>query len=353
MTQVTGEPRPRARAYAVIGALAVALAAALWGVLVWLNATIYSPQAFVGEYLDHVASDRVSEAVAMPGVLPAASELAARGLPANTSRALLRPKLAAVLPEEVRIVSETRDSDGTYTVSASYRLGNDIRTAQFHVKPAPALYGLIPRWAFAQSPLAPLVVTVEHDPIFTVGDLDVDLRAAKPSNEYSAFTQTAPYLALAPAHYELRRTSELVAAQPVDVVTEPTAAASATIIAEPTPAFVERVQAQVTAFLDSCIKQQVLQPTGCPFGVTINDRVVTAPEWTIVTPPPVTLVADSTTFRMPQTAAVARVQVKVQSLFDGSTRVRNDEVPFSMWLTARVRGDGSLSIALEGEPARG
>ncbi|HEU5224127.1 MAG TPA: hypothetical protein VFU07_10695 [Candidatus Lumbricidophila sp.] len=353
MTEVTGEPQvARWRAYAIVGTLIVALLAALWGVLLWLGSTIYSPQAFVAEYLDHVAADEITEAVAMPGVLPGASELAALNLPANTSTALLRPKLATSLPQDVRIVSDRVVGDGTHTISASYRLGNDIRTAEFHVKPAAPLYGVIPRWAFAQTPLARMLVTVEHDSIFSVGDLDLDLRASKPADEYSRFSQSAPYLAIAPAGYELRRSSELLSAQPVPALLEPSQPFAATVTAEPTAAFVARVQTQVGAFLDSCVKQQVLQPTGCPFGVTIDDRVVGAPEWTIATPPPVTLVADTSSFRMPPTAAVARVTVKVQSLFDGTTRVKHEEVPFTMWLTVRVRGDGSLSIALEGEPAK-
>jgi hypothetical protein len=121
-----------------------------------------------------------------------------------------------------------------------------------------------------------------------------------------------------------------------------------TVEALPTEEFVERVQAKVDEYLiDQCATQRVLQPAGCPFGVTVDDRVVTEPVWTIVESPAVTLVPGETAFEMPPTPGVARVTFEAQSLFDGSLYVFEQDEGFVLALDARVRPDGSIAIQLK------
>ena len=64
-------------------------------------------------------------------------------------------------------------------------------------------------------------VTAAHNPLFTVGTLTLDTRATKTGDELTAFTQTAPYLAIAPAVYEFGYTSTLLEAVPTTMAVEP------------------------------------------------------------------------------------------------------------------------------------
>ena len=85
---------------------------------------------------------------------------------------------------------------------------------------------------------------------------------------------------------------------------------------------------------------------GLPFGVNIDDRVTSAPVWTIVEYPVVTLTATDNNFEMPQTPAVAHVQVEVQSLFDGEVSTLDQDEPFSMGLTVTLSPSGQPQIIL-------
>jgi hypothetical protein len=71
---------------------------------------LYSPGAFVTRYLDLLSQGRVPEALALPGVPIASSDLTDAGLPADASEALLRRAALAPL-SDIRVVGE-QESDG-------------------------------------------------------------------------------------------------------------------------------------------------------------------------------------------------------------------------------------------------
>jgi hypothetical protein len=125
------------------------------------------------------------------------------------------------------------------------------------------------------------------------------------------------------------------------------AVAQVVVDVQPTAAFVNDVQGEINTYLDeNCATQTVLQPTGCPFGVSIDDRVTSAPVWSIVEYPLVTLTAGETDFVMPQTPAMAHVSVEVQSLFDGDITMLEQDEPFAMGLTVTIAPSGQLDIKL-------
>ena len=67
-----------------------------------------------------------------------------------------------------------------------------------------------------------------------------------------------------------------------DRSTDPTAAvlsgiADVDVQTQPTAEFVEVVQRRVDDFLTACATQQVLQPTGCPFGLVVQNRIISEP----------------------------------------------------------------------------
>jgi hypothetical protein len=325
----------------------VLLGGAFLAALGGLNQTLYGAPAFIERYLGNIARDDIVSAAATPGVRLDEGALAAAGLPADISTAMLRSGVVESGPEDVRIVSDVAHDDGSHTVTASYRLESSIIETAFDVRPIDPLYGVLHRWEFATSPLAVIQVTAAHSPLFTVGSLTLDARATKTGDELAAFTQQASYLAIAPAVYEFGYESTLLEAVPAQVVAEPGAEVPVTVDALPTEAFVERVQAKVDEFLQNqCATQAVLQPAGCPFGVVVDDRVVGEPVWTIVSSPEVTLVPGETTFEMPATPGVARITVDVQSLFDGSFSTLEQDEGFTLSLDATVRPDGSIAIQL-------
>jgi hypothetical protein len=326
--------------------LAVFLVGAFLAALGGLNQTIYGASSFVERYLGAIADDDIATASTTPGVALDA-ELAALGLPENVSTAMFRSEVIEAGPEDIRIVSDVTNPDGTHSVTASYRLDVSIVETTFDVRPLAPLYGVLARWEFAVSPVAVIDVTAAHNPLFTVGSLTLDTRATKTGDELTAFTQVAPYLVIAPAVYEFGYTSTLLEAVPTAVPVEPNARAAVTVDSVPTATFVERVQIQVDDYLNTCTTQPVLQPAGCPFGTEIDDRVVSEPVWSMVSIPVVTLAPGESAFEMPPTEGVAHISVEVQSLFDGEIFQLEEDDPFMLALTASIRPDGSIAIQLK------
>jgi hypothetical protein len=260
---------------------------------------------------------------------------------------MLRSNVVDVGPTDVVVLTDEVHEDGGHTVTVSYRLDASIVQTAFDVRPIEPLYGVLHRWEFATSPLAVIEVTAAQSPLFSVGTLTLDARATKSGDDLTTFSQTTPYLAIAPAVYEFGYRSTLLEAVPAPVVAEPGAMDEVTVDALPTEAFIERVQAKVDEYLeDQCASQRVLQPAGCPFGVVVDDRVVSEPVWSIVESPAVTLIPGETTFEMPPTPGLAHISVDVQSLFDGAFSTLEQDESFTLALDATVRPDGSISIQL-------
>ncbi|WP_157000873.1 hypothetical protein [Agromyces laixinhei] len=328
-------------------ALAVLLAGTFLAALGALNQTIYGSSSFVERYLSAIANDDIAEASTTPGVALDEAELAELGLPADVSTAMLRTGVVESGPEDVRIMSDVAHSDGSHTVTASYRLAEAIVESSFDVRPIDSLYGVLNRWEFAVSPLAVIDVTAAHNPTFTVGTLTLDSRATKSGDELAAFTQVTPYLAIAPAVYEFSYSSVLLEAVPVPVQAGASARTPVTVDAQPTAAFVDRVQVQVDDFLTQCAAQAVLLPAQCPFGVQIDDRVASEPVWSIVSMPQVTLTPGESSFDMPPTEGIAHISVKVQSLFDGHHYTFEEDRPFTVALAATITPDGNIAIQLK------
>ena len=347
MKPATGVRRPQMAAVAVfiwVAAMVLALGASI-GTLALLNHTLYSAAAFVERYFDEVAHDNVNEILATPGVAITSDEYAALGIPSTTSSALLRNGITSDGPEQVQVTADHTMPGGTHEIEVSYQLDGQNQQASFQIAPRAKLLGVIQRWEFVQSPLQLLTVQLQHGTHFSVGSLTLDARAAS-TDDPSAFNHTANYLALAPASYQLSYSSKLITASPVVANVLPGQRTTATVNVQPTQALVDKVQSNLKDFLTQCATQQVLQPSGCPFGASIDDRVTSDPQWSILTDPTVTLTAQDTGFVMPSTPGTARLSVDVQSLYDGSTSTLDKTVDYSVALTVILRDDGSIAIQL-------
>jgi hypothetical protein len=90
----------------------------------------------------------------------------------------------------------------------------------------------------------------------------------------------------------------------------------------------------------------VLLPTSCPFGKSFSNRVVSTPAWKMVTDPAVTIGPDGNSGRwlVPKATGQAHLNVKVQSLFDGSVSTYDADVPFDVSYSIEIAADDHLTI---------
>ena len=288
-----------------------------------LNSTLYSPTGFVRTYLDALVRHDLAAAIELSG---------GTAVTGDASQALLTRDAMGELTD-IRVVSDDEDASGIHFITVEYEADGVLGTTEFEVRRDGTLFGLFNDWAFVQSPLATVQITVQHEREFTANG--VELIGTQDVAE--------PYLVLTPTAIELSHDSKFYHADPEKVlVDEPGGTVDAAVDLKATPAFVAEVQRQVDDALTACTTQRVLLPAGCPFGETIVNRIVTEPVWSMTTFPLVTLVPDGrvATWRVPPTAATAHLVVEVQSLFDGSISTFDNDVPFSVQYEVIVQQNG-------------
>ena len=307
-------------------ALGVVLASFGATVLI-LNSTIYSASGYVASYLDALGRDDVAGAL----------ELASTAEAPSGSDELLAGEAIAELTD-VQLLGEVTDADGIHRVTFGYSADGIAGQSEFAVTPDAATLGLFSNWRFDTSPLGVVEVTVFNDRRFIANGLDLKT----PEQD-----KAARYLAFTPTTLELSHATTYLRGKPVTVaVTEPGRPTTARVEVEPNQNFVEQVQQQVDGYLDDCAMQQILLPTGCPFGQEIRNRVATPPSWSILSYPIVTIspsAADELWF-MPRTAATARLVVEVQSLFDGTLSTFDEEVQFTVAYTIGLLANDELLV---------
>jgi hypothetical protein len=329
--------------WSIIGAfLLLAFAAAVGSV----QRDVYSAPGLVTGYLDALARHDARSALAMPGVDLTPAQLGAAGLPKDASRELLRGDVLASL-HDITVTGDQALAGNRHRVTVRFKLGPTPGTTTFTLQQTGAILGLFPTWRFAESPLAIAAITVLHADSFDIAGHTLNTRASAPAQP-ATFTTKADYLVFAPGAYSLSHHSTLLAARPVvSIVTRPSAVTPASVDVQPTAAFAARVQEQLKGFLDTCTSQQVLQPTGCPFGAQIDNRVQGRPSWRMVSYPTGTLTAGPNGWRIPGVQGIAHLTVEVQSLFDGTVSTHEQDEPFVLSLSSVViRQDGAIDLTL-------
>jgi hypothetical protein len=337
-----------ARAVIAVCVVLVLLAAALAATIGSLNRDVYSAGGFVRQYLEALAAHDTHTALDLPGAEPSNADLEAAGLPQDLPTTLLRSSVLSTLTD-IELVSDTATGDAPedpHTVVYEFRLDGTKTSMEFSVERAGSIAGIFTTWAFETSPLAVLQVTVLHEAHFTVNELTLDTRAHAAADAPVAFSNQAAYLAFAPAIYDISHESALLTAPAQDVPVVAPGATDVTVEAVPNDTFVSQVQTKLNEFLDECTTQPVLQPSNCPFGIEINNRVKSAPVWSIAQYPEVVLTGGDSTFDMPATGGQAHIVVDEQSLYDGDLSTRDEDVPFEVGLSVAIKPDGSLAIQL-------
>ncbi|MET0715243.1 MAG: hypothetical protein ABWY57_10045 [Mycetocola sp.] len=328
--------------WAVVGTMLIGAAFAAIGAL---NRDVYGAGAFVGNYLSALQRKDAASALQIPGVELEESDLTEAGLPEGSSNALLRN---AALPEltNLALVDDLDQGDGIHAVTWSFESNDAYGESTFLVQRAGTRFPLIPTWSFAESPLAVVNLAVEHATVFSANGFDLDSRSltgvAVPS-----FHNIVNVQVFTPGAYVFQSTSDLLTSDKESVlVDEPSRVHEAAVKAAPTDEFVTAAQKAVNAQLDACAEQKVLQPTGCPFGIVVDDRILGDPQWSFEEYPEVTVEAGPESWVIPTTRGDAHLEVDVQSLYDGSITPYDADVPFSMAGNLYILSDGTVAATL-------
>ncbi|WP_372969607.1 hypothetical protein [Microbacterium sp.] len=345
MQQVETKAPRRSRLVADLAMLAVVglvLVAALAAGGVTLYRQFYGPSAFVVRYLDLLSEGRAADALQVPGVAIDRETLEVAGIGATASEALLRTTALSPLTD-VEVVSEKPDGDKT-AVTVSYKAAGHAGTTTFTVE-QDGWAGVTPNWRFTTSPLAVVELTLRGADQFAVNGFEMDRRQVSSAGAEAAPLDPLPMLVFTPGLYSVTVDTPISTSEGAGVLADtPLATTPVDVQTEPTADFVEVVQQRVEEFLTECTTQEVLQPTACPFGLEVYNRLASLPKWSIATQPPVSVVPDGGQWKIPPTDAVAHVQVEIQSLFDGSVEPVSEDVEFQVNGSITILPDGKVSI---------
>ncbi len=312
------------------------VAAAFVVTVILLNATLFSAAGFAGSYLAALSRHDVSAALELAGP-------ATIGAPAKAGKNLLDPRALAEL-RDIHLVSDIDQGGGVHLVRYGYTMApttgttTTAGTTLFEVKRDGTRMGLFSGWSFAKSPRGTLAITPNHDAGFTVNGLELNSSAPNVATLQQVF---------APGLYVLGNDSTLFTATPVFVkISKIDAVTKASIDIQANPSFISQIQNGLDGQLKKCTTQKVLLPTGCPFGKEIGDRIEGTPTWSIVHSPTVTIVPGATpgSWQVPRAHGTAHLVVQVRSIFDGSLRTLNEDVPFDVSYTISFRANGQLLI---------
>lgn len=335
--------RPRRGELLAITAIAVLLLSGIVSAGLALARDVFSASAFVDTYLRAVETRDVATALSMPGVMP--DGITRQEFLAQPTNVLLNA--AAMSPDlDFTIVGEDAVQNVHYVTVSSAALG--ARDIVFSVTPTGTVAGLFPQWRFTTSPLGALDITTNHATIFSVNGFGpIDMAAVDASVAPQDFAAVGLFTVLTPGIYDLEISSSALTSEPVTAqLVEPGSASDVTLEASPTPAFVERVQREVDDFFDSCVRQRVLLPSGCPFGIGIENRISGEPVWGIATYPRVELRPGASGWEIIPVSLSLTFDANIQSLFDGSVTPVHEEIPLTISGSVVLTASGDVSVLI-------
>ncbi|RZS56198.1 hypothetical protein EV141_1651 [Microcella putealis] len=283
-----------------VAALVSGLAAAALVVAVTMTET---PEAHVERYLEALAADQLPAAAALSGLEPGDA------LPLGDEGE----------PTVLRVVAAQPRDGGRVAVTALYGGDNDAATVIFLLEPAERLAGIIPQWRFVEPPVTRIPVGVDqHTELLVSGRA---LVTPGPG-------ETAIATAFIPARVSVANAEPFLDAASTRIRPRSVAPPPVILTATPSERLVREVERQLTEVLDTCATQEVLQPSGCPFGRAVTgDRVIDRPAWMRVDAPQVSLTLSANPGRFSlDGSATMRVEVEVQSLFDGTVSRLTEDV---------------------------
>lgn len=281
---------------------------ALWLVSVLtLNLTINSPNGYVSSYLSALESGNYGLAARQAGLTEV-------------------PRVTPLKGEltDSRIISQAVLDNGDIVVEANFTLGGAEESTFFVLRASEPILFFFTSYQFAEPPIARLELSVMGDNRIVINSTELSIARLGVPPSISV---------LVPGVYDGSLDTEWLRSEVTRVLAVGQGSTnSLRVVLEPTPQLVDRTREAIEDFLDDCADQGVLQPVSCPFGITVTDRVVGTPEWTILDYPDVSLRlgADRVTWAVVASRGTAQVEVQVQSLFDGKIDATDDTIAFTM-----------------------
>lgn len=321
-----------------LGVAGVVLLVATFFIGIGINQSLFSASGLVNQYLSALSRHDAASVLSMPGIKDA--------LPTDADTTLLRGSAMGELDNiEITSVSGT---DAKTVVKANYTVGGEQASGSFVLKRVGNTFGVFESWAFAQLPVAKAKVSVWHDASFSVGSSgQIDLRSTTSAQDATVWGGTGTYLLFAPGNYVFDHTSTWLSAKQVVLnVTDPGQTAEVVVDVQANKAFNKRVQQEVNDYLDQCVKQHVLQPTGCPFGYQTGNRIVGEPTWEVVDYPVIDVQPGEGTWQVKDAVGTMRITGEMQSLYDGTIAPLDETVQAVFNISITIRADGNLAIVL-------
>lgn len=296
-----------------------------------LNSTVFSSSGFVLSYLDALGRRDAVGALEIAGTVHLDED------DEDASRQLLGAS-AISIPQNVTVLTDVETETGSHRITVGFEIDGDPTQSTYEVERTGSILGVFSQWSFVTAPVSIMHVTVLGDSRFTANG--IKLVSPTPN-------EPAPYLVFTPSRFELDHVSTFLEASEVTVTAnEPGASIPTAVDIKANTTFVEAVQVEVNRALDECATQQVLQPTGCPFGQAIRNRIVTTPAWSIAAYPAVTIEQGTNLqWKMPSTEGAAHLVVDVRSIFDGSVSTFDEDVPFQVGFTITILSDTEIVIS--------
>ena len=285
-----------------------------------LNSDVFSAHGFVRSYLEALERQDADEALDFDGVV----------VPAGASEDLLVDAALGDL-SDIHLLNDVEAGD-THVVTYRYTLGGETRSTDFTVERTGTRLWFFPTWRFAISPMATLTATIDHDTRLVANGVD---------------SVSGAHAVLVPGSFALDHESAyLQAAEVPVVVTEVGETVGARVEVTPSESFAPAATAAIAAYLDACVTQEVLKPTGCPMGTDVANRLNSAPVWSMVDYPTAVVEPTDTpgVWKTEPIHSIAHITAEVKSLFDGSVSSLNEDVPFSTGYRITIAGDDSLSV---------
>lgn len=306
--------------------------AAAWVTISLVNKYMYGPETDVRSYFNHLQDGDGARALgAINGQVPQATD--ATLLDGDALRQ------ATESLEDLQISTVSQDSDGA-VVRAEYTLGGQAQSTDYHLHPAQTQWGFFTVWAFDETPLPTLTVSM---PGVTSADINGTSAALPDSRqEFAAFP---------PGIYTASYNAEYVDAQPQSVALT-SADQNESVALEPSPsqAMEDQVQQSISADLNTCTDQQSLYPANCPFSYAFDGRVQGSPTWKIVEQPdPVISVSAESSdsqrgWSLSPADGVAELSFTSLDLYDGSTEEVTERVPFTYEAQLTFDDAGAVSV---------
>lgn len=267
-------------------------------------ATTATPAAHVERYLDALARDDLVSAARLAGLQPPSPmPLGDEGEPGIR-----------------QIISSTGEADGTVTVVAEYGTGQDAVRVPFRLEAAPPRVGFVPEWRFVSPPVVTFSVGADQHDRVAVNERHV---VASRAGETVAVT------IFIPARATVRLDEPLLRADPITLRAGLSAPSPVLLMVEADARLERAVQRELDRQLAECTTQRVLQPTGCPFGAEIDDRIIADPEWRLDDAPDLIIEpSDRAGIWSVRGEGAVQLAVTVQQLFDGAVVERDEAVGF-------------------------